>query len=851
MTTMMAMLLLLSTTVLVVVSGELRGMTLRRQLQGNTKRQLKRAKFALRRKLEDFEEEEEAAAITTGTKGSDSYSSSVSSPEEEAAYDGLSVDTERYESTLEKDLEKLKAEHLIASVGKKYLQKYVLQQALEETERLLDPSIDPDLEEPFVASDVLSEYRLKKQKDRKLQSDPSDDYANRERRILFYGDNQVLGVSSAAGRYPPGPMLEEGLVSLGYNAKVSSVGLSNWSARYMRSNVRRVRFGIIENIRRTAPEIVILSAGHHDILRRETNVEMVINWYRTIVDTALAEFGVRWVVVLPIAQWELTDEDPEREAMRVAVNEGLAAIFETHKRVDVQPLAFQYHAFGAEEADPYYARNNEYFSELGYQALADYLVAPIDFFLKQPYRIFLYGDSITLGNVYNEPHNPYRDALEATLQSYGWDDVAVTLRAYPGWRALPSYASIESHRLGLTSLLSFGILSMFPVDVMILLLGTNDLKFNIPWTPVHTSLIGHHVVAYREHVKYSIGIEVPTNRHIDPNVEHLYNEYQDANTTLLNYWQRRLGDKRLTVVEWPFPYDVTSEEYPVDEWWSDGFHPTPMGYDFLGEYLAPTVQNLLEGQQRIYCFGDQFTTGRSSGTTQLYPYAFFLENQLRGTAGTGREVVVGHLGNLENTAAQLAQKAQPGADIYGLSEQLAEAGTMDLVIIWAGMYDLRNGGTGSGSIINAISELVHIARNHERVKHVLVIGVPPSETTETKAWQGFKRADINQGLADFAAADPEGRTTFFDFPFARYDPLEPEWGNDGFLLTREGHINLATALYPVVDAILSGAPPPQEAMLPTPEAETPPPEEEAETPPPEVEEGASSSGGEVLPPQEE
>ena len=110
-----------------------------------------------------------------------------------------------------------------------------------------------------------------------------------------------------------------------------------------------------------------------------------------------------------------------------------------------------------------------------------------------PARILAYGDSLTAGTTDTPDEHPYAPHLEAAL---GKMKAMVRHRGLPGWTASAMLANVNDADVGLRGLLRKAGGSTDPIDLAILLAGTNDLGYGADADDIVSSLIEMHAAAH-------------------------------------------------------------------------------------------------------------------------------------------------------------------------------------------------------------------------------------------------------------------------------------------------------------------------------------------------------------------
>lgn len=201
-------------------------------------------------------------------------------------------------------------------------------------------------------------------------------------------------------------------------------------------------------------------------------------------------------------------------------------------------------------------------------------------------RILCYGDSLTAGtSPLGQVLYPYAPHLERALhQQTTLRDAVVRHRGLPGWTSEQMLADANGELTGLRTAIQAG----FPIDLVILLAGTNDLAYGDRPEPIVQTILGLHQLCYDEGVKHTIAIGIPSSGYQSTN-QQVKLLAQTINNELANFSQR---DPRTTFVPFPFGF-----QYDDEKWAMDGLHFSPLGYKVLGESLAPTVDFILKREK--------------------------------------------------------------------------------------------------------------------------------------------------------------------------------------------------------------------------------------------------------------
>jgi lysophospholipase L1-like esterase len=252
---------------------------------------------------------------------------------------------------------------------------------------------------------------------------------------------------------------------------------------------------------------------------------------------------------------------------------------------------------------------------------------------SSPIRIFCYGDSLTAGMSPPErTFYPYASSLKTALEnSTAWGK---TQRQYqvdhvglPGWKSnellelvcggdhydeCPRHNSTVHSKTKVSNGIDIEIREMLlsnttskkgrnndvalpAYSILIYLAGTNDLSYPERTADiVTTSITDFHIWAHTiAHIPYTIALGVPSSAY------QLRNEKAKAkadriNQLLKEYSTSSQPQNSFTTkyVDFPFDYDETNPNI-MALWSPDTLHFSPLGYQRLGEYLAPIIEEII------------------------------------------------------------------------------------------------------------------------------------------------------------------------------------------------------------------------------------------------------------------
>lgn len=191
-------------------------------------------------------------------------------------------------------------------------------------------------------------------------------------------------------------------------------------------------------------------------------------------------------------------------------------------------------------------------------------------------RVFCYGDSLTAGTSPPEGQMfPYAPHLERALQQQFNPAVTVRHRGLPGWTSDDMLKADAPE----------AIKGETPMQVAIILAGTNDLGQVPDPSPIIANVIGLHRLCHETGVPHTVAIGIPSSGYQTMFPE-AAQKAQAVNDALAHYCA---SEPKATFV--PFPFGFGQGD---DNWSPDGLHFSPKGYQILGESLAPLVQTILK-----------------------------------------------------------------------------------------------------------------------------------------------------------------------------------------------------------------------------------------------------------------
>jgi lysophospholipase L1-like esterase len=202
--------------------------------------------------------------------------------------------------------------------------------------------------------------------------------------------------------------------------------------------------------------------------------------------------------------------------------------------------------------------------------------------LTRQHRVLCYGDSLTAGTTSSDyvPY-PYAPHLEAALQHE--DNVVVRHVGLPGWATSSMLDQVDGPA-GLRTAIQ--AISMPSLSLVVILAGTNDLGYGDDASSVDEitdNLLKLHRIAWECGVPRTLAVGIPPSGYqaVDREARQVVNEVND---------RLRETSEGCTMAYTPFPFPY---EEDGENWDEDGLHFTPIGYQALGESLAPVVRRIL------------------------------------------------------------------------------------------------------------------------------------------------------------------------------------------------------------------------------------------------------------------
>jgi lysophospholipase L1-like esterase len=200
---------------------------------------------------------------------------------------------------------------------------------------------------------------------------------------------------------------------------------------------------------------------------------------------------------------------------------------------------------------------------------------------SSPVRILAYGDSLTAG-IFNmeEPDQlyPYVPHLQAALKG----KAIVRHRGLPGWTAQGMVDNLDDSDKGLKGILRKAG-SNPPVDLAILLAGTNDVGFYADADSICAALVSLHSAAHELGVR-TLAVGIPPSAFLarDTVAATTAAEVNER----IQAWSARQPNALAGFVRHP----VGAYEPGGALWSRDGLHLSPEGYRTTGEGLVDAVR---------------------------------------------------------------------------------------------------------------------------------------------------------------------------------------------------------------------------------------------------------------------
>jgi len=208
-------------------------------------------------------------------------------------------------------------------------------------------------------------------------------------------------------------------------------------------------------------------------------------------------------------------------------------------------------------------------------------------------KVFCFGDSLTAGT--SPPLNenvPYAPCLEKALRSHYPEhaEILVRWKGYPGWTA-----QNLGQEGGLGSIMDNIEQSAGPLDLVIILAGTNDLAYETDSETITNSIKSVHTIAHGKGVK-TLCLGIPSSGW--QTKSKVTRDLAESVNSKLKSWASGGGDENdSTLVEFS-PFPIVSYDNKSRLWCEDGLHLSPEGYRFTGESLARTVANMLSEESK-------------------------------------------------------------------------------------------------------------------------------------------------------------------------------------------------------------------------------------------------------------
>jgi len=205
-------------------------------------------------------------------------------------------------------------------------------------------------------------------------------------------------------------------------------------------------------------------------------------------------------------------------------------------------------------------------------------------------RIFCFGDSLTAG--YSPPYstkNPFCVDVERILQqSEGCECLVQSLHFLEN--NLSSILSSNTFHNVLNK-----VTEVERMPLLIIWMGMKQFETVLDSDDIAESVINIHKAAHQKGIKTLVLGFPPILRDKKSNFSNQLTN--DVNEKLKDWIDSEkksyASSKNLSMIHYaPFPLEI--EELQRKEYYaSDGYHFTPEGYKYIGEYLASIVQNIL------------------------------------------------------------------------------------------------------------------------------------------------------------------------------------------------------------------------------------------------------------------
>lgn len=209
--------------------------------------------------------------------------------------------------------------------------------------------------------------------------------------------------------------------------------------------------------------------------------------------------------------------------------------------------------------------------------------------IRRRHLVFCYGDSLTAGTSGFAQEYPYAKHLQQALAALDYPNVQVEWLGLPGWTADNMVQNRDDGSIGLQAHLQrYNHHQGQPgaVSLVILLAGTNDMGYGFDQDEISANLRQLHETCFANHVARTIAIGIPPSGY-QSMVPAAADLASAVSSNLRQYCQDHAD--RSVFVDFPFCYEKAGKN-----WDADGLHFSPEGYKVLGEYLAPTVRDVLE-----------------------------------------------------------------------------------------------------------------------------------------------------------------------------------------------------------------------------------------------------------------
>mmetsp|Transcript_69748 Transcript_69748/g.130244 ORF Transcript_69748/g.130244 Transcript_69748/m.130244 type:complete len:549 (-) Transcript_69748:2-1648(-) len=468
----------------------------------------------------------------------------------------------------------------------------------------------------------------------------------------------------------------------------------------------------------------------------------------------------------------------------------------------------------------------------------EYPPMPLHFSLEEDVRcqrhrrILCFGDSLTAGyhsrGLGFSPYAPYlMDALELDVSCDVW------MAGYSGLTAGRLARDLDAVSIkDITGRTGKGLRRILredgPFDLVLIIVGTNDLglqrlkREDSPDTQtILNSIVALHAACHEEGVT-TVSLSVPPNRAMSIEKEEWQeyrNNWQELNSQLAR-WSLSDGHRSGVAAHLDTSFMVPySDGSPL--WEEDGLHLSPHGSRQLGEQIAGRIASVLTSEAtlqkasettssvehhfgppllhqpglRLLVLGDNLTSGYRAHGRCFTPFAAFMHSALLPSLATDLWVsgLNGHTAKrllVEGDSQVVIDCA--GRTGMGVRQILRAHGPFDLVLLWAGLYDLEHEEEPPEEIADAIVSLHQEC--HAAGVPTVCMEVPATSRVQKDPYYSSRWQVLNQVLSDWASTEVQGDAQrdarlVTHIPSEDLLPFELNstcWEYDGFNLSRFG-----------------------------------------------------------------